>query len=351
MSSLAHVNLRLETARFLAESKPGYQIIRAGVTETDQNKMAMEVAEGLSRLDHKRLPSTYFYDQTGSILYEQITHLPEYYPTRCEAEILSNYATDLAAMLNAPTVTNTLIELGSGSSAKTRILLDAWQAQTQPVTYVSIDVSESILAESARTLSFEYPTLQVVAMAGRYEDCLSLLASGSERLFLFLGGTIGNFSPGFQNIFFMNLAKEMGSGAKLLVGFDRRPHDKKPVTVIEKAYNDSAQVTAAFNRNMLSHINKSLGANFKPSYWQHEAIYNAEANQIEMYLESTRFQRVEMAQLRKTYVFEPGERILTEISRKFDPDELMDWFEGLGYRCLSHWSDPAEWYGLLLLEV
>lgn len=349
--SLADVNLRLETARFLSQETPGYCIIRAGVVEKDDTKMGRDIVEGLIRTDRKSLPSTYFYDAVGSALYEQITHQPEYYPTRCEAEILKQRATQLANMLEAPIVTSTLVELGSGSSAKTRILLDAWQAKTYPVTYIPIDVSESILTESARDLSRDYSSLQVIALAGRYEDCLNLLTPGPERLYLFLGGTIGNFSSGFQNIFFMNLAKQMGVGSKLLVGFDRIPHAKKPKEFIERAYNDKAQITAAFNRNILSHINKSLDANFRLSAWQHEAVYNEERQRIEMYLESTRFQRVEIAHLKKTFVFEPGERIMTEISRKFDPDELADWFEVMGYRCLANWSDPAELFGVLLLEV
>jgi dimethylhistidine N-methyltransferase len=351
MSSLARVNLRLETARFLTHPTPGYCVIRAGMEEKDNGKMARDVAEGLSRVDRKSLPSMYFYDAIGSSLYEQITSVPEYYPTRCEADILRQHTHQLTHMLEAPVVTSTLVELGSGSSTKTRILLDAWQAKTQPVTYIPLDVSESILTESARTLSADYPSLQVVALAGRYEDCLNLLTPGPERLFLFLGGTIGNFTAGFQNIFFMNLAKQMGAGARLLVGYDRMPHANKPKALIERAYNDNAQVTAAFNRNILSHINHTLDANFRLSAWQHEAVYNSEKNQIEMYLESTRFQRVEIGQLKKTFVFEPGEHILTEISRKFDPDELADWFEAMGYRCLANWTDAAELFGVLLLEV
>lgn len=350
MSSLAEVSLRLEAARYLADVKPGIQIVRAGEESNIHAKMAMEVSEGLGRVGRKTLPCTYFYDKTGSALYEQITKLPEYYPTRCEAEILQTHAAELVELLNAPTITSTLVELGSGSSTKTRILLDHWSAKTYPVTYIPIDVSESMLAESAEALSLDYPSLQVMALAGRYEEALSLLTPGPERLFLFLGGTIGNFSPGFQNIFFMNLAKHMGPGAKLLIGFDRIPHGKKPIDVIYRAYNDHQQVTAAFNRNILAHINTELHADFRLSYWKHEAVYNKDEQQIEMYLESTRFQRVEVDALRKTYVFEPGERILTEISRKFDPDELIDWFEKMGYRCLADWTDESEFVSVLLLE-
>lgn len=351
MSSLAQVNLRLETARYLARAKPGYRVIQAASCRNDDGKMARDVVEGLSRAEHKSLPSMYFYDSMGSSLYEQITHLPEYYPTRCEAEILRAHALQLAQMLEAPIVTSSLVELGSGSACKTRILLDAWQAKKYHVTYIPIDVSENILAQSAQALSSEYPALQVIALAGCFEDCLHLLTPGPERLFLFLGGTIGNFTPGFQNIFFMNLARQMEVGAKLLVGFDRMPHAKKDAKLIEQAYNDTAQVTAAFNRNILSCVNKGLEGNFRLSAWQHEAIYNEEKQQIEMYLESTRFQRVHLEQVKKTFVFEPGERILTEISRKFDPEELMDWFESIGFRCLANWTDSAELFGVLLLEV
>lgn len=351
MGGLAQVNLRLETARFLSAKMPGSRIIPACNLENAQDEMLRELAEGLGRLTQKRIPSLYFYDPMGSVLYEQITHLPEYYLTRCEVEILRHRAPQMACMLHAPIMTSTLVALGSNPTDTTQILLDAWGAQHAPVTYIPIDLSEDRLSSTASALCARYPYLQVIALAGYYENCLELLTPGKERLYLCLGGSIGNFSRGVQNIFFMKLLERMGAGDKLLIGFDRVPHDKKSVQVIEKAYNDEAQVTASFNRNILSHLNKAVGANFRLSTWQHEAIYNQEEQRIEMYLESTRFQRVQIEHLGKTFVFEPGEKILTEISRKFVPDELADWFEALGYRCLASWTDASEYYGMLLLEA
>jgi dimethylhistidine N-methyltransferase len=343
----------------LSTFTPGYTVIALPSPNHD-NRMADEVLAGLSQPAHQRtLPCTYFYDAHGSKLYEQITHLPEYYPTRTEAAILANLAPTMPSWFVSDTVqTSTagidvpqLIELGSGSSTKTRLLLNAWDTTGQPLIYIPIDVSEAMLMATAHALSESYRHLEVLGLAGQYEDALALLPPHGNRLCLFLGGTIGNFTPEFQQQFFRMLAQQLGNGTKLLLGFDYRPHAGKPVELIERAYNDSQGITAAFNLNILNHINSRLGADFDLQRWKHVALYNENAHQIEMYLESQCQQTVDLDLLNYTVTFSAGERLLTEISRKFDPTELATWFEHYRFHCLEHWTDPDERFGLILLEV
>lgn len=355
-----------QTMTILSEFKPGYTVIELPSQSSD-DRMATEVLKGLSQPPHQRtLPCTYFYDAHGSELYEQITHLSEYYPTRTEATMLANLAPSMPSWLmptegkarhteasqskpcqNIPQ----LVELGSGSSAKTRLLLNAWDNTRQPLIYIPIDVSESMLMDTARSLSESYRHLEVLGLAGQYEDALAILPPHSNRLCLFLGSTIGNFTPEFQRQFFIRLAQQLGKGAKLLLGFDRRPHAGKPVELIERAYNDSQEITAAFNLNILNHINNRLGADFKLNQWRHIAFYNADAHQIEMHLESLYEQTISIDFLNRTFTFASGERLLTELSRKFDPAELAAWFERYQFHCLEYWTDRDERFGLMLLEI
>jgi L-histidine Nalpha-methyltransferase len=328
MSSSTPTDLQQHVTGFLDQCQPGYQILELPLQDGTAH-MAAEVSAGLSSKYNRTLPCTYFYDARGSQLYEEITQLPEYYPTRTEAALLEQISPTLQELLTDRDNKNLplqIVELGSGSSAKTRLLLNAWTHQ--PMVYIPIDVSESMLSFAARRLADSYPHLTVLGLAGEYEDALSLLPPHANRLFLFLGGTIGNFTPAFQNQFFTTLARRMETGAKLLLGFDRQPHTGKPVERIEAAYNDSQGITDQFNLNILSHINHRLGGHFNLNHWRHQAIYNHDEHQIEMYLES-----------------------LTEISRKFDPDELADWFRRKGFECHQQWTDPAENFGLMLLEI
>lgn len=333
-------------SRFLSVQQAGYQVLRLARNEQD-DRMALDVAEGLGVPGQKTLPCSYLYDARGSELYERITVLPEYYPTRTEASLLRQAATDIRSLTGALS----LAELGSGSSAKTRVLLDAWQADQLPVTYIPIDISESMLSGAAEQLVSEYARLQVLGLAGHYEDALQVLPPDERRLYLFLGGTIGNFSESLQTVFFNRLRHAMPAGTHLLLGFDRQPHAQKPYQVIEQAYNDAQGVTAAFNLNMLRHINARLGADFDLSRWRHRAPYNRQLHRIEMHLESTVAQEVCIAALDRRYAFAAGERILTEISRKFDPQALGNWFEALGYHSVRHWSDRQGLFGLMLLRV
>lgn len=309
-------------------------------------RMRREVLQGLADARQPWLSPTYFYDERGSALYERITGLPEYYPTRTEAALLEAIANELTDVGSAKQV----VELGSGSSTKTRLILDALGARTRTTTYVPIDVSATMLTASAERLVADYPKLRVLGLAGQYEDGFRALPPAADRLFVFLGGTIGNFPPEVQAAFFANLFAVMRPGNRLLIGFDRRAHAGKPASVIRAAYNDAQGVTAEFNLNMLRHLNRALDGDFDPRLWAHEAVYNDDLHQIEMYLTSLADQVVTMPVLGRSFVFRRGKRILTELSRKFDPQELAGWFDASGFRCVRQWTDAREYFGLMLLE-
>lgn len=311
-----------------------------------EERLAQDVLRGFANAGRRFLPSTYFYNALGSEIYEEITALPEYYPTRTEAAILRDAAPVIRKLLGPVRI----VELGSGSSQKTRILFDAWRAQREETLYVPIDVSHSMLASTAEALVSEYRGLRVLALAGRYEEGLAALPPSAASLITFLGGTIGNFEPEQQEIFFARLSDRMSPGSAFLLGFDRRAHLKKPTEIISRAYNDEAGVTARFNLNLLTRLNQELGADFRLESFRHEAIYNEEKHQIEMYLESLAEQTVNIPALSRSYLFSKGERILTEISRKFDPEELASWFEARGFQKEAFFGDPAELFGLLLFR-
>lgn len=308
-------------------------------------RMRAEIAAGLAS-QPRCIPPTYFYDAVGSALYEQITQLDAYYPTRTEASLLRRLAPQLARALGNPEI----VELGSGSSRKTRLLLDAFAAHGQTLTYVPIDVNQAMLLETAECLVKEYPNLRVMGLAGQFEEALDVLPPSSQRLVLFLGGTIGNFTPTFQEAFIERLAKSMAPDSHLLLGFDRRPHARKPERRIHAAYNDARGLTARFNLNLLERLNRELGADFRHGAWLHRALYNPVEHQIEMYLESRVAQEVRLEGLGLAVSFEAQERILTEISRKFNPSELAGWFEDRGFRAVEHWSDERQDFSVMLFK-
>lgn len=334
-----------QAAAFLSASSPPLLVLPLGLADPTR-RMREEVEAGLSSEVQRWIPPTYFYDQAGSELYEAITALPEYYPTRTEAALLATIAPLLSRELGTPEI----IELGSGSSTKTRVLFDAFASAGKAATYVPIDISPAMLTDSAHRLIGEYPGMRILGLVGDYEDALSTLPSGRDRLVLFLGGTIGNFPPDVQATFFGRLAELMEPGQHLLLGFDRRAHALKSPHIIQAAYDDAQGVTARFNLNVLRHINRALGADFQLDHWRHRALYNEQDHQIEMYLESKQAQEVHIHALDRRFRFEKGERVLTELSRKFDPDELADWFGERGFPCVRHWSDAAGYFGLMLLR-
>lgn len=303
-----------------------------------------DVVQGLTA-SSKILPAQYFYDDRGSQLFEQICELPEYYPTRTEAWILRHYAAEIAESTGACE----LIELGSGSSTKTRLLLDAYQAQGHPLRYQPIDVSAGILVESAEQLLTDYPTLSVQALVGTYEQALSNLppAALSQRLLFFLGNSLGNFTTQECDRFFTQITTVLNPGDYFLLGIDL----KKDRDVLEAAYNDRQAVTAAFNLNMLAHLNRRFIGNFNLDAFHHQAIYNSLDSQIEMYLHCQQPQSVQLKKLDLNIELTEGEGIRTEISRKFDLNQMQQYLQTQGLSPIQIWTDPKQWFGVILCRL
>ncbi|MGB2924277.1 MAG: L-histidine N(alpha)-methyltransferase [Limnothrix sp.] len=292
----------------------------------------------------KTISPRYFYDAAGSALFEQICELPEYYPTRTEAEILRKFAVEIAAT----TGNAELIELGSGSSTKTRFLLDAYQPFGQ-LDYVPVDVSASIVELAAQGLLREYDKLSVTGLIGTYEQAIAHLpdAGNLPRMLIFLGSTLGNFSPLECDQFFAQTRQSLRSGDYFLLGVDRH----KSTAVLEAAYNDSTGITAAFNLNMLTHLNQRYGGNFQTKNFAHRAIYNTDQRQIEMYLDCEQTQAVHFSVLNKTIEFTAGESMLTEISRKFDLQQLQNYLKQQGLKTVKMWGDRQDYFGLILTQA
>lgn len=293
----------------------------------------------------KSLPARYFYDDRGSQLFEQICELPEYYLTRIETAILRKYAIEIAQI----TGICELVELGSGSSTKTRILLDAYNQLGYPLRYLPIDVSAGILETSARQLLADYDTLQVHALASTYELALQQLIPNQlpSRMICFIGSTLGNLTPAECDIFFSQIISALNLGEYFLLGIDLQ----KPKHLLEAAYNDSQGVTAAFNLNMLHHLNQRFEGNFDPTQFEHWAFYNETDHQIEMHLRSLRSQTAQLRALDLKVQFEKNETILTEISRKFDLTKLQQELSRRGLKPIQVWTDPNQWFGLLLCQL
>ncbi len=302
-----------------------------------------DVIRGLTQ-SRKSLPPHYFYDARGSLLFEQICNLPEYYPTRTETAILQQYGLEIAKSTGACE----LVELGSGSSTKTRILLDAYQSLGYPLRYLPIDVSSSILEESANQLLLDYPKLQIHGLVATYELALQQLnpAPLPKRMLSFLGSTLGNFTQDECDQFFSQVTLALEDGDYFLLGIDLQ----KPVNILEAAYNDSRGVTAEFNLNMLRHLNWRFGANFDLSFFQHHAFYNQSQNQIEMHLICQHSHSVHFSHLDLTVDFTEGESILTEISRKFNLQEMENYLEKQGLKPIHIWTDSQKWFGLILCQ-
>jgi L-histidine Nalpha-methyltransferase len=270
-----------------------------------------DVIAGLSR-PYKAIPPKYFYDTAGSALFERICEQPEYYPTRAELELLGSCAPEMAAMLG-PDIT--LVELGSGASLKTRLLLDALD---RPRAYVPVDISHSALAPAAARMHALYPGLQVVPVRADFTQNFALPPSVTRsRLALFFpGSTIGNLEPADAVLLMRKLRRRLAEGGWLMVGVDT----KKPVPIIERAYNDAAGVTAAFNRNLLQRIRSELDADFDADAFSHRAFYEPTAGRIEMHLCSCRDHRATVDG--HVFRFHRGETIHTENSYKYAPEEF-----------------------------
>jgi L-histidine N-alpha-methyltransferase len=306
------------------------------------SSLRRDVREGLTA-SPKALPPKWFYDEHGSILFERITELPEYYPTRAERAILDARAADIATRTGA----DTLVELGAGSAAKTRLLLDALRDAGTLRRYVPVDVSVATLVEAGEALSREYPGLAVHAVAADFEHHLDRIPDGGRSLTAFLGGTIGNFEPAPRADFLRALRDGMGQGDWLLLGTDL----VKDPGVLVPAYDDSAGVTAEFNRNVLYVINRELKGDFEPIQFAHVALWDAEAEWIEMRLESLVDQEVRLEDIDLTVGFARGEQVRTEISAKFRPGGVQAELAVAGFALQEWWTDPDGLFALSLSQA
>jgi L-histidine Nalpha-methyltransferase len=291
----------------------------------------------------KWLPPKWFYDARGSELFEEITRLPEYYPTRVERSVLVEHAPDIATVTNA----KTLIELGSGSSEKTRLLLDALRTHGSLVKFVPLDVSASALTEAMDAIAADYPHLEVHGIVGDFTRHLQHLPRGGTRLVAFLGGTIGNFVPAERATFLAGLRAALEPGDWLLLGTDL----VKDPGVLVPAYDDAAGVTAEFNRNVLHVLNARLGADFDVDAFTHVALWDAENEWIEMRLRADRAMRVHVPELDLVVDFAAGEELRTEVSAKFRRAGVQRELADAGFALRTWWTDPDGLFAESLAEV
>jgi L-histidine N-alpha-methyltransferase len=318
---------------------PAFELTRLLPADHFDAALRHDVQLGLTA-DPKQLPPKWFYDARGSELFEEITRLPEYYPTRAERSILAARAADIAAATGA----RTLIELGSGSSGKTRLLLDALRSYGTLRGYLPVDVSDSALTDAAQALTAEYPGLAVHAVVADFTAPLDLPPTAGPRLVAFLGGTIGNLLPGERAAFLGDLRSCLDPGDALLLGTDLV---KDPRTLVA-AYDDTAGVTAAFNKNLLSVLNRELDADFDPAAFDHVARWDTEKEWIEMRLRPRRAQTVTIRALDLAVPFDPYEELLTEISAKFRRERVSRELTQAGLAPVHWWTDPQRRYSLSL---
>ncbi|MFD0400664.1 L-histidine N(alpha)-methyltransferase [Kitasatospora sp. NPDC127121] len=298
-----------------------------------------DVQHGLTS-EPKWLPPKWFYDARGSELFEEITRLPEYYPTRAERAILTARAGEIAAATGA----RTLVELGSGSSEKTRLLLDALRALGTLETYVPVDVSESALTAAGVALAAEYPGLAVHGVLADFTARLGLPPEGGPRLVAFLGGTLGNLLPEERAAFLRGLRAALDPGDFLLLGTDL----VKDPSMLVAAYDDAAGVTAEFNLNVLNVLNRELGADFDPTAFAHVARWDPDQEWIEMRLRSLRAQTVKIPALNLPVHFDRGEELRTEVSAKFRRERVSAELAAAGLRLSHWWTDEEGRFGLSL---
>ena len=292
----------------------------------------------------KTLPCRFFYDEQGSLLFESICDLPEYYLTRAEREILETSADEIASLFPSAT---SLVELGSGSSVKTRLLIEAFLRRHGRLRYLPVDISRTMLEESSLALLDDYPALEILAIAADYNDGLRQLRleQGRPKLVLWLGSTIGNFEPDEARVFLRRVRGALGAADRLLVGFDR----KKDPAVLEAAYDDAAGVTARFNMNLLVRVNRELAGEFDLDAFAHRAVWNAARGRVEMHLVSLREQTVHVGALDLDIAFAKGESIHTESSHKYAPEEIEALAADAGLATLRGWEDTADRFSLCLL--
>ncbi|MGB2691179.1 MAG: L-histidine N(alpha)-methyltransferase [Thermodesulfobacteriota bacterium] len=308
--------------------------------ETERENLLEEILEGLCKTQ-KVLPSKLFYDQKGSSLFDQICELEEYYPTRTETSIMNENIEDICSILGRNSL---LIELGSGSSKKIRLLLSGLQ---NPAGYVPIDISEEHLISSVNILARDYPHLRILPVSADYTQPFSLPKFDfiySKKVVYYPGSTIGNFEPEYASQFLNSIGKRLGKGTGLLIGVDLKK-DKK---ILEDAYNDNKGVTAEFNLNILTRLNTELDTDFNIKEWKHNAFYNSKEGRIEMHLESLSEQDVNVDG--DNITFKKEETILTEYSYKYSIEDFEELISD-SYKLEKVWTDKENKFGILYFYV
>ena len=307
----------------------------------EQAQLREEALEGLAERQ-KRLPCKLFYDERGSQLFQQICELDEYYPTRTELRIMEEHGAEMAQVLGPHCL---LVEYGTGSARKARVLLDHLE---EPAGYVPVDISREHLIEAAKEISEQHPGLTVLPVCADFTERFTLPEpdTPSDRSVVwFPGSTIGNFGPGAARELLRGVAERCGEGGGLLIGVDL----KKDPEVLERAYNDAQGVTAAFNKNILHRLNAELGSDFDPTAFEHRAFWNGDRGRIEMHLVSRKDQRVYLAG--RPIDLEAGETIHTENSYKFSLEDFDALARDAGFDVEHVWTDPDDLFSVQYLQV
>ena len=299
----------------------------------------VELQKGLLE-QPRRIPTKFLYDKRGSRLFEQITALEEYYPTRVEHSLLQRYASEIQTLASC----EELVELGSGAATKTRVLLDAMQAAGMLRLYIPFDVSESEVRRVAEELAEEYPTLQVHGIVADFVHHLTAIPAGAQRLVMLLGSTIGNFPRGKAVDFLRRISAQMENSDSFLLGVDLI----KDVPRIEAAYDDASGITAEFNRNILSVVNRFAEANFQPAQFDHLAFFNTDLHRIEMHLIATRAMHVELRSLELEIEIQQGEALFIEISCKYERSMVESMLSEAGFELTEWFSDSEDLFALAL---
>ena len=309
------------------------------VQQAPQRAFAEEVLVGLSE-SPKRLPSKYFYDDAGSRLFQRITELEEYYPTACEFEIFRKHAPDLLDRFTRSPVN--LIDLGAGDGRKTTVLIEHLIAAGADVRYVPIDISEEAMRIVVETMGKKYPTLEIAGLVADYFDGLNWLSGQTDRrnLVLFLGSNIGNFDKPRARAFLRRLWNALNPADRVLIGFDL----KKDIEALLRAYNDREGVTEAFNKNLLTRINRELGGTFNPAKFRFFSTYNVFSGAMESYLVSLETQRVYIEALRHDFAFNAWEPIHTEYSYKYLDEDIDGLAAFTRFTVEARWYDEKRWF-------
>lgn len=316
-------------------------ILHIGRHGDPKRDFAAAVAAGL-RAKPRQIPCRYLYDHVGSHLYERICQQPEYYPTRTEAAILARHGA-LIAELTGPM---NLVELGAGSSSKTGLLLEAYLLAGGRPGYFPIDVSSSALRLGQAELGRAFPQVTSIGLHSRYEEALPLARMVSPTMVIFLGSTLGNFCQDEASAFLATLSGHMTDGDYFLLGLDL----VKDASLLEAAYNDAAGVTAAFTRNLFARMNRELGTDIDLRAVEHEARYVADGQRIEIHARFNAAQTIHLAALKQSFAIAAGERIQTEISRKYRLEEISPWLSAFGFATREIFTDERGWFALALLQ-